>query len=276
MEDTILMKRVLRQCTNKKLLRCSQARVSLYQVGNTSARCSLVIARRVFQSWLGTHSKCRSLFDCFHSTSYTHQVTWHINLFARRYNCWPKFNLHVNFLHFNLEVDKMSLCQCLILLLPIGHSRSHMTRVPCKWRCGEHWIAHVSWLLDVSASPQQALHHGRALLGNLETGIQWKLPGILERTGWEIPLQGLESSHTLLVGLGLYFTMSVIILSFVCDPKVCSLEINEVYIATFAFSIISNNCLFWDYRTHMYFLIVIIHVFKSIYSLWKYFKIFWK
>lgn len=174
----------------------------------------------------------------------------------------------------------MSPRQCpdsLVLLLPIGHSRSHMTKVPCKWRCGEHWIAHVSWLPGVSASPQQALHHGRALLGNLETGIQWKLRGILGTTGWEIPLQGLEPGHTLVMGLGLYFTMGVlIVLSFVCDPKVCSLEINKVYVATLAFSIINNNCLFWDYRTHIYFLLVIIHIFKSIYSLWKYFKIFWK
>lgn len=69
------------------------------------------------------------------------------------------------------------------------------------------------------------------------------------------------------MGLGLYFMRVLIILAFVCGPKVCSHEINQVYVATFAFSIISNNSLFWDYKTHMYFLLVIIHIFKSIYSL---------
>lgn len=62
------------------------------------------------------------------------------------------------------------------------------------------------WILVVSTSSLQAFHHGWALLGNLETGLQRKLWWIYERTGWEIAFQDLETGNAFcdVVGFALY------------------------------------------------------------------------
>ena len=133
----------------------------------------------------------------------------------------------------------MSQCWCLeyfVLLLPIGHFR----RVT--------WLPKFLWLLVVSASSQQAFHHDWALFGNLEAGLQWKLWWIHETTGkyhykiWKLAMH-------FVIWLGLHFTMNFsTILSFICDPRVYSNEVNKVCVSTFTFLLPVIIISFWNTR----------------------------